>query len=205
MAVPHYQFQMYDPFLSFSNPDNSLFVNAADGLPVDPGSTDNDALYRIAREAFERLPPMKSRGDFDKEFSNYHDELDAFRMGLEEMEAMTLRGLILLNGTEIEVNFKTAADYSILAMAWTIYRENRDLNTWPFLKMEQWFIKWFSFLALINIDRVFYAKARQVEGAIDATIQAAFALCNVLTIESSNEMLQEEQQNLASKGGLARH
>ena len=50
----------------------------------------------------------------------------------------------------------------------------------------------------------FHAKACHVEGAI-ATIQAAFAVSNVLTIESSNEMLQGEQQNFASKGRLARH
>jgi hypothetical protein len=73
------------------------------------------------------------------------------------------------------------------------------------LKLEQRFIKWFSFLALINIDRVFRAKARQVEGAIDATIQAAFALCNVLKIESSNEMQHEVPQSFASTGRFAQH
>ncbi len=84
MAVPHYQFQMYDPFLSFSNPDNSLFVKVADGLPVDPGNTDNDALFRIGRDVYKRLPQMKSKGDFDKEFSSYHDELHVLRMALKD-------------------------------------------------------------------------------------------------------------------------
>ena len=203
MALPHYQFQMYDPFLSFSNPDNSLFVKVADGLPADPGNTDNDALHRIGRDAYERLPQMKSKGDFDKELSNYHDELDVLRMGLKEMVAMNLLKTALSDGTEIEVNFETAPDDLILAMAWTVHRKNRDLDTSH--EMEQGFIKWFSFLALINIDRVFHAKACQVEGAIEATIQAAFAVSNVLAIESSNEMLQEARQNFASKGGLARH
>ncbi|SFH60706.1 hypothetical protein SAMN05216299_1339 [Nitrosospira sp. Nsp14] len=205
MALPHYQFQMYHPFLSFSNPDNSLFVKIVDGLPAEPGNIDNDALHRMASDAYKRLPPMKSKSDFNKELSNYHDELDGLRMGLEEMKEMTLRGTILLNSTEMEVNFKTAEDDLILTMAWSIYREDRDLNPWPSVKMEQWFIKWFSFLALINIDLAFRATAFRVEGAIDATIQASFAIWNVLTIESSNEMLQEEQQNLASQGSLARH
>ena len=203
MALPHYQFQMYDPFLSFSNPDNSLFVKVADGLPADPGNTDNDALHRIGRDAYERLPQMKSRGDFDKEFSNYHDELDVFRMALKELVAMNLLETRLSDGTKIDMNFETAPDGLILEMGWTLHRENRDLDTSH--EMEQGFITLFSFLALINIDRVFYANACRVEGAIEATIQAAYAISNVLAIESGNGMLQEARQNFASKGGLARH
>ena len=203
MALPHYQFQMYDPFLSFSNPDNSLFVKVADGLPVDPGNTDNDALFRIGRDAYERLPQMKSKGDFDKEFSSYHDELDVLRMALKELEAMNLLETGLSDGTKIELNLETAADGLILAMGWMVHRENRELDTSH--EMEQGFIKLFSFLALINIDLVFYANACQKEGAIEATIQAAYAVSNVLAIESGNEMLQEARQNLASKGRLARH
>lgn len=203
MTSPHYQFQMYDPFLSFSNPDNSLFVKVADGLPADPGNTDNDALHRIGRDAYERLPQMKSKGDFDKELSNYHDELDVLRMGLKEMVAEKLLKSALSDGTEIEVNIETTPDDWILAMAWTVHIKNRDLDTSH--EMEQSFIKWFSFLALINIERVFHAKACHAEGAIEATIQAAFAVSNVLAIESSNEMLQGARQNFASKGGLARH
>ena len=84
MAVPHYQFQMYDPFLSSSNPDNSLFVKVADGLPVDPGNTDNDEPSRIGRDVYKRLPQMKSKGYFDKEFSSYHDELHVLRMALKD-------------------------------------------------------------------------------------------------------------------------
>lgn len=205
MAARHYQFQMYNPFLSFSNPHNSLFVKIVDGLPAEPGNIDNDALHRMASDAYKRLPPMKSKSDFNKELSNYHDELDGLRMGLEEMKEMTLRGNILLNSTEMEVNFKTAEDDLILTMAWRIYREDRDLNPWPSVKMERWFIKWFSFIALINIDLAFRATAFRVEGAIDATIQASFAIWNVLTIESSNEMQQEVPQSSASQGGLTRH
>ena len=115
MAIPHYQFQMYDPFLSFSNPDNSLFVKVADGLPVDPGNTDNDALFRIGRDAYKRLPPMKSKGDFDKELSNYHDELDVLRMELKEMVATNRLETGLSDGTKIDVNFETAPDDLILA------------------------------------------------------------------------------------------
>ena len=72
-------------------------------------------------------------------------------------------------------------------------------------EMEQRFITLYSFLALINIDLVFYANACQKEGAIEATIQAAYAVSNVRAIESGKEMLQEVRQNLASKGRLARH
>jgi hypothetical protein len=205
MAVPRYQFKMYDPFLSFSNPDNSLFVKVADGLPMSPGNTDNDALFRMASDAYKRIAPMKSKGDFDKELSNYHDELDVLRMRQEEMVAMGLLETGLSDGTKIEVNFETAADDLILAMAWRVYRENRDLNSSPSHEMEQRFLKWLSFLALINIDRVLHSNACRVEGAIEATIHAAFAVSHMLAIESSNQILQEARQNFAFEGRLARH
>ena len=128
MDVPHYQFQMYDPFLSFSNPDNSLFVKVADGLPAEPGNTDNDALHRIARDAFERLPPMKSKGDFDKELSNYHDELDALRMGLEEMVARNLLRSDLSDGIDIEVTFESTPDDWILGIGLDGPLKNQDFN-----------------------------------------------------------------------------
>jgi hypothetical protein len=203
MALPHYQFQMYDPFLSFSNPNNSLFVKVADGRPADPGNTDNDALHRIGRDVYKRLPQMKSKGDFDKELSNYHDELDILRMGLKELGARNLLETRLPDGTTFDMNFETAPDGLILEMGWMLHRKNRGLDT--SYETERGYITLFSFLALINIDLVFYANACREEGAIQATIQAANALSNVRAIESSSEMLQEVREHLAHEGAIARH
>jgi hypothetical protein len=193
MAAPRYQFKMYDPFLSFSNPDSSLFVKIADGLPTIPRNADNNALLPIAREAYKRLPLMKSKSDFDKEFSNYHDELDVFRMVLKELKARDCLVTALSDGTEIDYDFETAADEVILANGWTMHSENRDLNTAH--ETERDFITMFSFVILIKIDLVLYASTRRAEGAIEAAIQAAEALSNVRFIELA-AMKQRVKLNL---------
>ena len=74
----------------------------------------------------------------------------------------------LSDGTKIDLNLETAADGLILAMGWMVHRKNRGLDTSH--ETERGYITLFSFLALINIDLVFYAYACQKEGAIEATI-----------------------------------
>lgn len=197
MAINHYHFQAYHPYLSFSDPNNSLFVNVRNGLPADPGNTDNEALFRIGKDAYHRLYPASSREEFDEAFEVYHGLVDILRTSLKDRVRDGILVTALSDGRKIDVDFESAPDPQIVMMAWTLYKN--DTKAMPD------FINLYSYLTLIHIDMVFVAVAHRREGAIEATIQAAYALSNVLAIESGNERLQEARQVLAYQGGMARH
>lgn len=203
MAAYHYQFQAYHPYLTFSDPTNSLFVQI-DGIPAEPGNTDNDALFRIGRDMYKRLPDLKSIEDFDKDFVNYHEAIDTFKVNLKKLASEEIIGTCLSDGTQKEIDYEEAADHFILAMVWWFVNlKHFDLNAFAEVKLELRTL--FAYVALIHIDMVFVFNANQTEGAIESTIQAAFALSNVLSIEADDENQQKLKSRLAYQGAIASH
>jgi hypothetical protein len=103
----------------------------------------------------------------------------------------------LSDGRKIDFDFETAPVPQIVSMAWSVCK--KDSNARPD------FIILYSCLVLAYIDIVLVSNAYGREGAIEATIEAAYALSNVLAIESGNERLQEARQELAYQAATTRH
>lgn len=193
------RFQAYHPFLTYSDPQNTCFVRH-DGKSLDKLKTGALGLFEIGLEAFNRLPKMESKEEFDKSFLSYFQFIENIQQ--KGTELTTNGSFIPIDEAdeEITVNWFDLKEDQVIFTAWQFFSNNifalcEDKEA---LKVA---LLW---NALREIDNAIIA-IELGGGPNIAYIEARDSLVNAIFIESGEERLQQARREIATLGANAKH
>lgn len=200
-AHRYYKFLAYHPYLTFSDPSNVDFVEPDGKRRRDSRTPDVAGLFGIGKEAYERLPPLKSAKHFDQFLNSYFQFINGLRPAIAKLES---EGKIIIKreaGDLAKIDWADAEEHLILWAAWKLFPALR-LNAQDETKLL--FQEVLLCYALREIDNAIIGADLDGRDAIAAAIEATNALSNAIAIESGSEKLQEARRDLAYRGAIAR-
>src|ERR1035438_5985179 len=86
-AHRYYKFLAYHPYLTFSDPSNVDFVEPDGKRRRDSRTPDVAGLFGIGKEAYERLPRLKSAKHFDQFLNSYFQFINGLRPAIAKLES----------------------------------------------------------------------------------------------------------------------
>lgn len=190
------EFLIYHPYLTFSDPLNTRFVTP-DGKRECEINAETEALFRIGRDAYKRLPHTKSKEDFDNEFSGYFKSINDFRLAFQEWDCKCRDS----SGNVLNVDWGNVEDHQIVDVAWQMFSE---FQTIAGAGMKKAFTNLNLCHALFEIDNAIILIYTNSTDAVSASVSAGNALANAIAIDSGNEKAREARKNMARKGAIAR-
>ncbi len=201
-VMQYKEFLTYHPYLTYSDPLNTGFVNP-DGKQKESDTSDRDRLFRLGREVYKRLGECTSKTVFDEATSGYYKLLDEFRLLFSEMA--NEKKIIPAGGKDKVIgDIKWDAE-QIADIAWQLFSRGETISSDSSDETDQIFSQFFLFQALKEIDHANVALNLGEPDAVYAGIEAANALANAIAIQSGNEKLQKARQEMSLSGAKARH
>ena len=196
------RFLYYDPYLTYSNPDNDCFIDPK-GIPHSELNPDTDALFSLGKEAFKHLTNGGgcSREEFDEGYAGYWAYLDELRETICEMYSQG--NLVLTTDKEQRLSFdiKKIDDTQVVSIIWQIcpafLNKARTDN-----EIKDVYQEFFLFHALREIDDAMIAVALNSRDAVVAAIDAANALSNAVAIASGDKQLAEARKRLGYEAAI---
>lgn len=200
---PRFKIQSYDPFLTFSNPSSSHFIDE-NGDPIGPLDEDTYRLFHIGREAYNLLSAgvCIQKEDQKELLDEYYDSIDLWRQMLAEIHSDGRLKLVGLGGTELArpINWDDEQCHSILSIAWQVLATAEDHEGEITARIYRTFL----IHALIEIDNALIGVFMDGRGALVAAIEAYEALSNAMSIASKDKGLQEIRRKFAVSGALGK-
>jgi len=167
-----------------------------DGEQRENKSSDTGALFRLGKEAYKRLGECQSQAEFDEGISGYYEMIDTFRERFTEWDNERKIKLVSeRDGKDIAIEWDNE---QVLNTAWQFF--TRLENTTD-AEIKRIYVELFLFHALKEIDHANVALDLGHSDAVYSAIEAANALANAMSIESGNEKLQKDRQDLFSRLG----
>jgi hypothetical protein len=196
------KFQYYDPYLTYSDPDNECFVDPK-GKPGRELNPDTEALFRVGKEAFTRLTNggAGNRDEFDLWHAGYWASLDEFREMIRELH--TRGKLVPTNdkGECLPIEIKEIDDSQVVSICWQMYSASWN-KAREHDEAKDIFRELFLFHVLREVDNALIGLALDGREAVVAAIGAVNALSNAIAIESGDQHLADARKQLAYEGAL---
>lgn len=189
----HRQFCYFDPYLTYSDPNNQQFIEP-DGQPAGASCSDAKALFQIGKEAFKCLMQDResSRKRFNERYQGYCEFLDQIAATNNEMNKKHPRYISETGGP---VDFKECDDAQLISLFWEMYL-NYSQKAPPDEHIKAICYELFLFLTLYKVDSALIALATG-GGAGSFTIEATTALSNAIAIESEDKQLTQARKQFA--------
>jgi|CXWL01.1.fsa_nt_gi hypothetical protein len=186
------KFISYDPYLTFSSPNNTCLV-AHNGEE----RPDTESLFYLGKEAYKYfLDGIETEEDFDEIIASYLEMINIYRQILPKKKIKCINP----NGKEFAFDWNQAHDCELVNVAWQLFQQTpKESGEDKVIYAELYF-----FLALIEIDNAYMAMTFNPVDAVTSAIEAANALANAIAIKSDNEKLKEVRRDMAYQGAIAR-
>lgn len=203
MRIPAWRrFQYYDPYLTYSDPGGDCFIDPM-GKPGRELDFDTHALFRIGKEAFERLTNKEScsKEEFIEGYAAYWSRLDEFRELIRE--ALIQEKLVPKNykGECLSIDIKKVHDSQLITICWEMYSA-----TWNKARAidedREVYRELFLFHALREVDNALMGLGYDGREAMVVGIEAANALSNAVAIESGDQHLSDARKRLAYQAAI---
>jgi|SRR3569833_1965126 len=191
------QFYYFDPYLTYSDPNNQQFIET-DGQPSGALCSDGRALFQIGKEAFKRLMQDKesSRERFNERHKGYCEFLDQIAATLSDLNSKDPNVLSEAD-EQVSVDFKECDDAQLLTVYWQKYL-NHSQKAPPDEHVKSLCYELFLFLTLHKIDDAFVVL--ELGGGVGySAIEATKALSNAIAIESEDKQLAQARSQFAHK------
>lgn len=186
------KFISYDPYLTFSSPNNTCLV-AHNGEE----RPDTESLFYLGKEAYKYfLDGIETEEDFDEIIASYLEIINIYRQELPKKNIKCTNQ----NGKEFALDWNQADDCQLVNVAWQIFQKTPiEPGEDKVIYAELYFL-----LALIEIDNAYIAMTFNPVDAVTSAIEAANALANAIAIKSENEKLKKVRRDMAYRGAIAR-
>ena len=200
-----YQFIYYDPYLTYSNPDNDCFIDL-NGKPDRELSSDTGPLFSLGKEAFKRLSRgvEDSKEEFAEGYAAYLAYLDELRKAFCDLHTQGKLVLTSDKGQQLSLDIKEINeinDMQVASISWQMYpailHKARGDDT-----VKEVFREFFLFHALKVIDHALIGIAVGGRGSVVLAMDAANALSNAVAIESGDERLAEARRRLGYEAAI---
>ena len=196
------RFHYFDPYLTYVDPDNYGFI-APMGKPTQELNCDTEALFRLGKQAFNRLVHEGEclREEFYEGYAGYWKMIDESRENLAVMfDEGRLRPIGDITRKPILLDFKQADDNQVVSLCWQLYSAPW-CNGAATEDVKNVFLQLFLFHTLREIDNALIGVALDGGGVV-AAIYAADALSNAIAIESGDEQLTKARKHFAYQAAI---
>lgn len=191
------RFQYYDPYLTFSDDENDVFIKPNGDLDKDL-NPDTEALFRIGEDAFRRITKGEvcSKEEFSEGYAAYWSSIDEFRELLLEMLSSGKLIGESKEGAKVSFDAKGLCDEQVISILWQM-SSAPWWNTKSDDQINGLLEELFLFHALREIDNALIGIALDGREAIVAAIGASNALANAIAIRSGDEQLTNARKHFA--------
>lgn len=196
----HQRFYLFHPYLTYSDCNSDRFVKP-NGEQSKTLTVNTEALYVLGEKAFSRLPEVPAAADFDEGYASYFLFMNELREGLGKSYSEGIFKVRNSKGAYYQPDFSNADNGWILDVAWNHFAKPLNGNDSEICDTYREAFLFHVFFeidnALVEIDLGGCAAA--------ASISAADALANALSIEYGSENLQKARREIAMQGAIAKH
>lgn len=202
MGQYRHRFQVYHPYLTFSDPNNRRFIGN-NGKPRGELGADTEALFLIGKKVYGLFKDPITKEDFDCGLELYSEFIEETRADLAELDATKALRFQFSGEIRNGIDWDEIEDHVIIELAWNMTNKHRSMLTIDEAATSH-LARVFAMHAYIEIDNALISLEIHSDGAVVAACVASNALANLLSLQLGNGQLQQARRDLAYQGAVAR-